>query len=96
MVPLSSPRSEVSSSSSLESSGRSGRKMGIQALLHSEGLEASDEQGRDILSSQEDMFAADKSGTHQRRSLWQMGRNVEGKRGPGTRSLIRRQQHLGN
>ncbi|XP_077942064.1 TP53-binding protein 1 isoform X3 [Gasterosteus aculeatus] len=55
-------RSEVSSSSSLESSGRSGRKMGIQALLHSEGLEASDEQGRDILSSQEDMFAADKSG----------------------------------
>ncbi|XP_062417889.1 TP53-binding protein 1 isoform X3 [Pungitius pungitius] len=55
-------RSEVSSSSSLESSGRSGRKMGIQALLHSEGLEASDEQGRDILSSQEDMFDADKTG----------------------------------
>ncbi|KAM8894497.1 TP53-binding protein 1 isoform 2-T2 [Spinachia spinachia] len=59
---LKAARSEVSSSSSLESSARSGRKMGIQALLHSEGLEASHEQGRDILSSQEDMFNADKTG----------------------------------
>ncbi|XP_075934720.1 TP53-binding protein 1 isoform X3 [Anarhichas minor] len=55
-------RSEVSSSSSLESSGQSGRQLGIQALLHSEGLQASDEQDCEILSSQEDMFDADKTG----------------------------------
>ncbi|XP_037610829.1 TP53-binding protein 1 isoform X1 [Sebastes umbrosus] len=55
-------RSEVSSSSSLESSGQTGRQLGIQALLHSEGLQASDEQDCEILSSQEDMFDADKTG----------------------------------
>ncbi|XP_054477058.1 TP53-binding protein 1 isoform X2 [Anoplopoma fimbria] len=55
-------RSEVSSSSSLESSGQSGRQLGIQALLHSEGLQASDEQDCEILSSQQDMFDADKTG----------------------------------
>ncbi|XP_068434172.1 TP53-binding protein 1 isoform X3 [Clinocottus analis] len=55
-------RSEVSSSSSLASSGPSGRQLGIQALLHSQGLQASSEQDCEILSSQEDMFDADKTG----------------------------------
>ncbi|XP_059201894.1 TP53-binding protein 1 [Centropristis striata] len=58
-------RSEVSSSSSLESPGQSGRKLSIQALLHSQGLQASgdqDQQDCEILSSQEDMFDADKTG----------------------------------
>ncbi|XP_068580368.1 TP53-binding protein 1 isoform X3 [Cebidichthys violaceus] len=55
-------RSEVSSSSSLQPSSQSGRQLGIQALLHSEGLEASDEQDCEILSSQEDMFDANKTG----------------------------------
>ncbi|XP_035538354.1 TP53-binding protein 1 isoform X1 [Morone saxatilis] len=58
-------RSEVSSSSSLESPGQSGRKLSVQALLHSQGLQASGEQNQqdcEILSSQEDMFDADKTG----------------------------------
>ncbi|KAI9526242.1 hypothetical protein NQZ68_041925 [Dissostichus eleginoides] len=52
-------RSEVSSSWS-ESSGQPGRQRGIEALLHSEVLQASDEQ--EIPSSQEDMFDPDKTG----------------------------------
>ncbi|XP_010785405.1 tumor suppressor p53-binding protein 1-like [Notothenia coriiceps] len=52
-------RSEVSSSWS-ESSGQSGRQRGIEALLHSEVLQASDEQ--EIPSSQEDMFDPEKTG----------------------------------
>ncbi|XP_074521835.1 TP53-binding protein 1 isoform X3 [Halichoeres trimaculatus] len=48
-------RSEVSSSSSLESQG--GRKISVQVLLHSQGL-----QDHQILSSQQDLFDADKTG----------------------------------
>ncbi|XP_041792165.1 TP53-binding protein 1 isoform X2 [Chelmon rostratus] len=58
-------RSEVSSSSSLESPGQSGRQLSVQALLHSEGLQASgerDQQDCEILSSQEDLFETDKTG----------------------------------
>ncbi|XP_073320846.1 TP53-binding protein 1 isoform X2 [Pagrus major] len=58
-------RSEVSSSSSLESPGQSGRQLSVQALLHSQGLQASSEQDQqdcEILSSQEDMFDTDKTG----------------------------------
>ncbi|KAM8762418.1 TP53-binding protein 1 isoform 4-T7 [Acanthopagrus schlegelii] len=58
-------RSEVSSSSSLESPGQSGRQLSVQALLHSQGLQASSEQDQqdcEILSSQEDMFDPDKTG----------------------------------
>ncbi|XP_070785468.1 TP53-binding protein 1 [Enoplosus armatus] len=58
-------RSEVSSSSSLESPGQSGRQLSVQALLHSQGPQASaeqDQQDCEILSSQEDMFDADKTG----------------------------------
>lgn len=58
---LCSPRSEVSSSSSLDSAGRSGRQLTVQVLLHSQGLQAS-EQDSEILSSQEDLFDTDKSG----------------------------------
>uniref|UniRef100_A0A671WE79 TP53-binding protein 1 n=1 Tax=Sparus aurata TaxID=8175 RepID=A0A671WE79_SPAAU len=62
---LSSSRSEVSSSSSLESPGQSGRQLSVQALLHSQVLQASSEQDQqdcEILSSQEDMFDTDKTG----------------------------------
>nr|XP_033473766.1 TP53-binding protein 1 isoform X3 [Epinephelus lanceolatus] len=58
-------RSEVSSSSSLESPGQSGRQLSVHALLHSQSLQASgekDQQDCQILSSQEDMFDADKTG----------------------------------
>ncbi|XP_042369566.1 TP53-binding protein 1-like, partial [Plectropomus leopardus] len=58
-------RSEVSSSSSLESPGQSGRQLSVQALLHSQSVQASgqqDQQDCEILSSQEDMFDADKTG----------------------------------
>ncbi|XP_029310434.1 LOW QUALITY PROTEIN: TP53-binding protein 1 [Cottoperca gobio] len=55
-------RSEVSSSCSLVSSAQSGRQLGIEALLYSEGHQASDEQDSQILSSQEDMFDTDKTG----------------------------------
>ncbi|KAM3625229.1 uncharacterized protein V6R79_008976 [Siganus canaliculatus] len=57
-------RSEVTSSSSLESQGQSGRRLSVQALLHSQHLQASDEQDQpdcDILSSQEDLFDSDKT-----------------------------------
>ncbi|XP_016522988.1 TP53-binding protein 1 isoform X2 [Poecilia formosa] len=58
-------RSEVSSSSSSESVGQSGRQLTVQVLLHSQNLQESeepDQQDCDVLSSQEDLFDADKSG----------------------------------
>uniref|UniRef100_A0A3Q1CTE5 TP53-binding protein 1 n=1 Tax=Amphiprion ocellaris TaxID=80972 RepID=A0A3Q1CTE5_AMPOC len=57
-------RSEVSSSSSSESLGQSGRQLSVQVLLHSQSLQNSDEQNQDceILSSQEDLFDGDKTG----------------------------------
>nr|XP_046252129.1 TP53-binding protein 1 isoform X3 [Scatophagus argus] len=57
-------RSEVSSSSSSESPGVSGRQLTVQALLHSQGHQASeqDQQDSEILSSQEDLFDTDKTG----------------------------------
>uniref|UniRef100_A0A3B4V9P2 TP53-binding protein 1 n=1 Tax=Seriola dumerili TaxID=41447 RepID=A0A3B4V9P2_SERDU len=58
-------RSEVSSSSSSDSPGQSGRQLSVQVLLHSQGFQASGEQDRqdsEILSSQEDLFDADKTG----------------------------------
>ncbi|KAI3377295.1 hypothetical protein L3Q82_008501 [Scortum barcoo] len=58
-------RSEVSSSSSSESPAQSGRQLSVQALLHSQGLQASGEQDQhdcEILSSQEDLFDTDKTG----------------------------------
>uniref|UniRef100_A0A8K9Y1C1 Tumor protein p53 binding protein, 1 n=1 Tax=Oncorhynchus mykiss TaxID=8022 RepID=A0A8K9Y1C1_ONCMY len=63
-----SKRSEVSSSSSSEPLGRAGRELSVQALLHSQGLQASEDQdpkGEDseLLSSQEDLFDTDKTGT---------------------------------
>lgn len=64
---LFSSRSEVSSSSSSESPGQSGRQLSIQALLHSQSLQASgkqDQQDCEILSSQEDMFDADRTGKY--------------------------------
>ncbi|XP_070814491.1 TP53-binding protein 1-like isoform X5 [Chaetodon trifascialis] len=57
-------RSEVSSSSSLASPGQSGRQLSVQALLHSQGPQASaerDQQDCEILSSQEDLFDTDKT-----------------------------------
>uniref|UniRef100_A0A1A7XZT3 TP53-binding protein 1 n=1 Tax=Iconisemion striatum TaxID=60296 RepID=A0A1A7XZT3_9TELE len=57
-------RSEVSSSSSSESPAQSGRQISVQVLLHSQNLQASAEQDHqdcEVLSSQEDLFAADKS-----------------------------------
>uniref|UniRef100_A0A4W5RM43 Tumor protein p53 binding protein, 1 n=1 Tax=Hucho hucho TaxID=62062 RepID=A0A4W5RM43_9TELE len=64
----SSPRSEVSSSSSSEPLGRAGRELSVQALLHSQGLQASEDQDpkgddSELLSSQEDLFDTDKTGT---------------------------------
>ncbi|KAM4593495.1 TP53-binding protein 1 isoform 2-T3 [Odontesthes bonariensis] len=58
-------RSEVSSSSSAESQGQSGRQLSVQALLHSQNLQASGEQDQqdcEILSSQQDLFDTDKTG----------------------------------
>ncbi|XP_078110818.1 TP53-binding protein 1 isoform X8 [Sander vitreus] len=55
-------RSEVSSSSSLEPPGPSGRLLSVQALLHSQASGEHGEQDCEILSSQEDMFDADKTG----------------------------------
>ncbi|XP_028457805.1 TP53-binding protein 1 isoform X9 [Perca flavescens] len=55
-------RSEVSSSSSLEPPGPSGRQLSVQALLHSQASGEQGEQDCEILSSQEDMFDADKTG----------------------------------
>ncbi|CAJ1050059.1 TP53-binding protein 1 isoform X1 [Xyrichtys novacula] len=55
---LRATRSEVSSSSSLES--QPGRKISVQVLLHSQGLQ--DQQDDQILSSQQDLFDGDKSG----------------------------------
>ncbi|KAK2920413.1 TP53-binding protein 1 isoform X3 [Channa argus] len=60
-----STRSEVSSSSSSASPGRSGRQLSVQLLLHSQGPRASSEQDQqdcEILSSQDDLFDADKTG----------------------------------
>uniref|UniRef100_UPI003AABA977 TP53-binding protein 1 n=1 Tax=Centroberyx gerrardi TaxID=166262 RepID=UPI003AABA977 len=60
-----SVRSEVSSSSSSEPLGPTGRQLSVQALLHSQGLQTSGDQDKEhseILSSQEDMFDADKTG----------------------------------
>nr|XP_020445645.1 tumor suppressor p53-binding protein 1 isoform X3 [Monopterus albus] len=59
-----SVRSEVSSSSSLDSLGQSGRQLNVQALVHSQGRQASSEQDQqdcEILSSQEDLFDVDKT-----------------------------------
>lgn len=59
-------RSEVSSSSSSESLGQSGRQLSVQVLLHSQNLQDSaeqDQQDCEILSSQDDLFDADKTGT---------------------------------
>ncbi|XP_040922338.1 TP53-binding protein 1 isoform X2 [Toxotes jaculatrix] len=58
-------RSEVSSSSSSDSPGQSGRQLTVQVLLHSQGLQDSGEQDHQdcqILSSQEDLFDTDKTG----------------------------------
>ncbi|CAI5672169.1 unnamed protein product [Oreochromis niloticus] len=58
-------RSEVSSSSSSESLGQSGRQLSVQVLLHSQNLQDSaeqDQQDCEILSSQDDLFDADKTG----------------------------------
>ncbi|MEQ2184868.1 hypothetical protein GOODEAATRI_012416, partial [Goodea atripinnis] len=63
--PPSKNRSEVSSSSSSESLGQSGRQLTVKVLLHSQNLQASeqpDHQDCEILSSQEDLFDAEKSG----------------------------------
>nr|XP_054588506.1 TP53-binding protein 1 isoform X6 [Nothobranchius furzeri] len=57
-------RSEVSSSSSSECPAQSGHQINVQVLLHSQNLQASAEQDHqdcEVLSSQEDLFAADKS-----------------------------------
>ncbi|XP_044031051.1 TP53-binding protein 1 isoform X3 [Siniperca chuatsi] len=65
-------RSEVSSSSSLESPGQSGRQLSVQALLHSQGLQASGEQDQqdcEILSSQEDLFDTDKTSKYMRAAV---------------------------
>lgn len=56
-----SSRSEVSSSSSLDSPVRSAQQVSVQVLLHSHGLQTS-EQDCEVLSSQEDLFEADKAG----------------------------------
>ncbi|XP_047436560.1 TP53-binding protein 1 isoform X3 [Mugil cephalus] len=53
-------RSEVSSSSSSESVGQSAKQISVQVLLHSQNLQ--DQKDCEILSSQEDMFDADKTG----------------------------------
>ncbi|XP_045564950.1 TP53-binding protein 1 isoform X2 [Salmo salar] len=63
-----SKRSEVSSSSSSEPLGCAGRELSVQALLHSQGLQASEDQDpkgddSELLSSQEDLFDTDKTGT---------------------------------
>ncbi|KAM6980615.1 TP53-binding protein 1 [Aplochiton taeniatus] len=55
-----SKRSDVSSSSSLEPQNRTGRELSVQALLHSQGLSAENDDS-ELPSSQEDMF--DKIGT---------------------------------
>ncbi|KAK2854288.1 hypothetical protein Q5P01_006949 [Channa striata] len=60
-----SMRSEVSSSSSSASPSQSGRQLSVQVLLHSQGPQASSAQSQkdcEILSSQEDLFDADKTG----------------------------------
>ncbi|KAM3876844.1 TP53-binding protein 1 [Diretmus argenteus] len=60
-----SVRSEVSSSSSSEPPTQMGRELSVQALLHSQALHTSgdqDQQHSVILSSQEDLFDADKTG----------------------------------
>lgn len=54
-------RSEVSSSSSSESSAPSACQVTVQVLLHSEGLQAS-QQDDQMLLSQEDLFDGDKTG----------------------------------
>lgn len=53
-------RSEVSSSSSAEPPGQSGRQLCVQVLLHSQGREQLD---CETLSSQQDLFDADRTGT---------------------------------
>ncbi|CAL8351438.1 unnamed protein product [Merluccius merluccius] len=59
-----SARSEVSSSSSSEPPAQTDRTLRVQTLLHSEGmLDTSDHGNTEILSSQQDMFDADKTGT---------------------------------
>lgn len=58
------PRSEVSSSSSLDSPVQSAQQVSVQDLLHSQCLQTSeqDQQDCEILSSQQDLFEADKTG----------------------------------
>ncbi|KAM4631383.1 TP53-binding protein 1 [Polymixia lowei] len=60
-----SARYEVSSSSSSEPLGQTGKEMRVQALLHSQALQTTgdqDQQDTEILSSQEDLFDGDKTG----------------------------------
>lgn len=57
----------MSSSSSSEPLGCAGRELSVQALLHSQGLQASEDQDpkgddSELLSSQEDLFDTDKTG----------------------------------
>lgn len=52
----------MSSSSSSESSAPSARQLTVQVLLHSEGLQASQEDDEQMLLSQEDLFDGDKTG----------------------------------
>ncbi|CAF91583.1 unnamed protein product, partial [Tetraodon nigroviridis] len=54
-------RSEVSSSSSLDSPVRPAQQVSVQVLLHSQCLQTSEQDG-EILSSQQDLFEADKTG----------------------------------
>lgn len=54
-------RSEVSSSSSLDSPVQPARQVSVQDLLHLQILQTS-EQDCEILSSQQDLFEADKTG----------------------------------
>lgn len=58
---FSSSRSEVSSSSSLDSPVQAAQQVSVQVLLHSQCLQTS-EQDCEILSSQQDLFEADKTG----------------------------------
>lgn len=51
----------MSSSSSSEGSAPAARQLSVQALLHSEGLQSS-QQDDQMLLSQEDLFDGDKTG----------------------------------
>lgn len=57
-----SSRSEVSSSSSLDSPVQSAQQVSVQVLLHSQCLQTSEQRDCEILSSQQDLFETDKTG----------------------------------